>query len=150
MYQISHTPYHHISYSVSSYPVLHIIISHTPYHHIPHYVSHPTAQMLFSLELEHRCTMDLTTAVRLWVGKLRWHLWHITWMRGFPAPLYLRCLSQSSGISTGYPGGTAGWRGTVTGEKNLNTILTSALFNQPSTASPVSSFTMETWPAAIP
>ena len=36
---ISHTPYHHITYSVSSYRILRIIISHTPYHHITYSVS---------------------------------------------------------------------------------------------------------------
>ena len=36
---ISHTSYHHIPYSVSSYHILRIIIYHTPYHHIPYFIS---------------------------------------------------------------------------------------------------------------
>ena len=36
---ISNTPYHHIPYSVSSYSILRIIIFHPPYHHIPYSVS---------------------------------------------------------------------------------------------------------------
>ena len=32
-------PYHHITYSISSYPILRIIIYHTPYHHISYSVS---------------------------------------------------------------------------------------------------------------
>ena len=41
---ISHTPYHHVTYSVSSYTILRIIISHTPYHHIPY----PILRMIIS------------------------------------------------------------------------------------------------------
>ena len=35
----SHSLYHHIPYSVSSHLILCILISHTPYHHIPYSVS---------------------------------------------------------------------------------------------------------------
>ena len=57
---IYHTPYHHIPYSVSSYTILRIIISHTPYHHITYSVSSYTPY--------HRISYSVLsyTILRIW------------------------------------------------------------------------------------
>ena len=56
---ISHTPYHHTSYSVSSY--LRIFISHTPYHHISYIVSYLILYIIISHTPYHHISYSVSS-----------------------------------------------------------------------------------------